>query len=125
MKRTVSWLAKLFVSSVVALALVVTLGVQQAQAKDTGYCCTGEVRELFEPGEACTVEYTEKYPFHVATLINDNFEQPTELDVIYGDYGHTKAVSLDPFEIKQEPLFSFEKEQFVLKEGGPVFFECY
>jgi len=32
MKRTVSWLTKLFVSSVVAMALVIALGVQQVQA---------------------------------------------------------------------------------------------
>jgi len=68
MKRTVSWLTKLFVSSVVAVVLAIALGVQQVQAAP--YCCTGEVKSQSKPGEACTVKYTEKYPFFFAQVVN-------------------------------------------------------
>ncbi|NET25361.1 hypothetical protein [Okeania sp. SIO1I7] len=122
MKRTVSWLTKLFVSSVVALALVITLGVQQAQAdSDIPYCCTGEVTSL-QPGEVCTVEYTEKYPFQLASLRN-GFNESTV--IVFSEELVSVPIYLDPLEVKKVSLPRDQKEDFVLRDGGPISFKCY
>ena len=121
MKRTVNWLTKLFVSSVVAMALAIALGVQQVQAAP--YCCTGKVTSLEKPGEACTVEYTEKYPFFVAEIGNDSSDFSV-VDVTYPG-GYKETFKIPPYRIAAAFLPPKEKEEFVLAEGGPVYFECY
>ena len=126
MKRAVSWLAKLFVSCVVAVALVITLGIQQAQG--TPYCCTGEVTSLSQPDEACIVEYTEKYPFKRAALKNESSELTTDLNIIYKREDDSKVftgrIFIEPSQEEEVSLPPTLKQEFVLRDGGPVNFDC-
>ncbi|NET25360.1 hypothetical protein [Okeania sp. SIO1I7] len=76
------------------------------------------------PGEVCTVEYTEKYPFQVAFLANESKYEEAVVEVYY-KHSAPESVSIDPGYVEEVSLPQDEKEFFFLAEGGPVRFDCY
>jgi len=125
MKRTVSWLTKLFVSSVVAMALVIALGVQQAQAADLGFCCN-EVDKVYLKNydDYCNIKPEAGY----SSVSLGNYSTNAEAKVIAsvdGPGGYSKDIYIPPQQSQAENLPPGNTERFILRSTGDVGFQCY
>ena len=123
MKRTVSWLTKLFVSSVVAMALVITLGVQQAQAGYTGDCCNPNVY-LNQNEDYCSIGPSSGY-----SAVVGNYSQvpATVIESFDGPGGHSETISISPRTSEKVKLDPNRTERFILRSvqsGSGVNFRC-
>ncbi|NES21741.1 MAG: hypothetical protein F6K41_23145 [Symploca sp. SIO3E6] len=122
MTTKISGLKQLLISAVVALALIMTVGVQQGQAQEMGYCCTGNVTELTAEFPVCKVVYTEKYPYTKAILTNNS----EDFEYVENDLGYEDVIWLEPGQSQEVELVQEEgyEEIFFLDGFGPVEFSC-
>jgi len=122
MTTRISGLKPLLISAVVALALIMTVGVQPGQAQEMGYCCTGNVTELTVDFPECKVVYTEKYPYTKATLKNNS----EDYEYVENYWGYGDVIWLEPGQSQEVELVEAEghEEIFVSHGLGPVEFSC-
>ncbi|NES04276.1 MAG: hypothetical protein F6K22_16440 [Okeania sp. SIO2F4] len=121
MKRAVSWLTKLFVSSVVAVASVITLGVQQAQAVYTGYCC-GQYVALKNNGDFCTIK--PESGFSLVTIGNYSGVKATVTVSFDGLQGYSDTILIKKKQSKKVSLPSNKTERIILQNCEGVNFRC-